>query len=191
MLTLSAPTHAPMLRPALLAALVGAARALVGPGDLGVCTAQLTEAQCQALADAAGFETLVAMPGAAANMAFSVDSATQPPGCHVVDHTHPANVDSPLYISWGWEDGWYWNAATHAESNSTCGASNIMDVTCYCGDEAVLADWGQTCADIHREDLVTPLQCDYAYQLLQEEWGNADEFPDTRPTCRSRAGLPM
>ena len=88
-----------MLRPALLAALVGAARALVGPGDLGVCTAQLTEAQCQALADAAGFETLVAMPGAAANMAFSVDSATQPPGCHVVDHTHPANVDSPLYIS--------------------------------------------------------------------------------------------
>ena len=98
-----------MLRPALLAALVGAARARIDPGDLGVCTAQLTEAQCQALADAAVFETLVAIPGIMVNMAFSVDSSSQPPGCHVIDHTHPGNPNSPQYISWGWEDGWYWN----------------------------------------------------------------------------------
>ena len=167
-----------MLRLALLAALVGAARARIEPGDLGVCTALLDEAGCQALADGAGFVPLEVMKYGY-TLPFAVDYPTAPPGCTAFDLSIGPGA---TIIEYGFarEVQWQWNVRTHATSNVNCGNPVNTDVTCYCGDEVVLADWGETCADIGRDDLVTPGQCDYAYLLLQDEWGNADEFPDTR-----------
>jgi len=165
-----------MLRPALLAALVGAARGRIEPGDLGVCTALLDQAGCQALADDAGYVGLEVMQYGY-TLEFVADNAGVPPGCISVDLSIGPSATT-IQFGFAREVQWQWSQRTHATSNVHCGNPANPDLTCYCADEVVLADWGETCADIGRDDLVTAGQCDYAYQLLQEEWGNADEFPD-------------
>ena len=165
-----------MLRPALLAALVAAARARIGIGDTGVCTALLNQAGCQALADDAGFVPMtIAHNGY--TIPFLMDSDSVAPGCFTVDYGLHGGESLALF-GFGDTVAWYWNDRTHATSTYPCGSPSNLNVVCYCADEVVLADWGQTCADVGRADLVTPGQCDYAYQLLQEEYGTADEFPD-------------
>ena len=75
-----------MLRPALLAALVAAARGRISIGDTGVCTALLDQAGCQALADDAGFVPMtIAHNGY--TIPFVMDNDGVAPGCFTVDYS--------------------------------------------------------------------------------------------------------